>query len=98
MLGLSLVAAVVLVAAASLRLYADGPDWGLQLAAAGDGNAVVATAVRGHGVAWEQHVRAGDRVLSVDSADAQLYVGRDLGPVEQIVFADAQGMDRLARA
>src|SRR5438067_1643522 len=96
--GVSLVAAVALVAAASLRLYADGPDWGLQLASAGDGTGVVATMVRGHGVAWEQHVRPGDRVLSIDGADAQQYVGRDLGPIEQIVFADAQGVERIARA
>ena len=59
LLGVGLVAAVVLVAATSLRLYAEGPDWGLQLGQAPYG-CVVALAVRGHGVAGEQRVRPGE--------------------------------------
>src|SRR4029077_7765347 len=74
-LGVSVLLAVVLVAATSLRLYAEGSDWGLQLGQAPDGG-VVALAVRGHGVAWEQHVRPGDRVLSVDALDAHNLIGQ----------------------
>jgi signal transduction histidine kinase len=95
-LGVGVLVAVVLVAATSLRLYAEGPDWGLQLGqAAGDG--VVAVAVRGHGVAWEQHVRSGDRVLSVDALDAHNFIGQQVGRASQIVVADANGALRTVR-
>jgi len=96
MLGVSVLVAVVLVAATSLRLYAEGPDWGLQLAQAPDGG-VVALAVRGHGVAWEQHVRPGDRVLSVDALDAHNLIGQQVGHVSQIVVSDANGAPRTAQ-
>ena len=96
MLGVSVLVAVVLVAATSLRLYADGPDWGLQLAQAPDGG-VVALAVRGHGVAWEQHVRPGDRVLSVDALDPHNLIGQQVGRVSQIVVSDANGAPRTAQ-
>jgi signal transduction histidine kinase len=98
LLGVSLVLAVVAVATMSLRLYAAGPDWGLQLAVAPDGGGVVAAAVRGHGVAWEQHIRPGDAVLSIDSLDARGFAGRDVGRAQTIVVADATGLVRTASA
>jgi hypothetical protein len=89
-LGLIVLVAVVVVAAISLRLYAQGPEWGLQLGQAPDGG-VVALAVRGHAVAWEQHVRAGDRVLLVDGVDAHGFVGQDVGRASRIVVVDHNG-------
>ena len=79
-LGASVLLAILVVAAISLRLYAAGPQWGLQLGQAADGS-VIALAVRGHGVAWEQHIRAGDRILVVDSLDAHNFVGGEVGGV-----------------
>src|SRR4030088_2234975 len=90
-LGVGIVLAVVLVAATSVRLYAEGPDWGLQLSNAADGRPVVAATVRGHGVAWDQHIRPGDRILSIDGLDAHTFVGLDVGRAEQVVVADAAG-------
>jgi hypothetical protein len=95
-LGVGVLLAVTLVSAISLRLYAEGPQWGLQLGQAPDGS-VVALAVRGHGVAWEQHLRPGDRVLSVDSLDARNFVGRQIGAASQIVALDQNGAPRTAR-
>jgi len=94
---MGIVLAVAVVAATSLRLYADGPDWGLQLGNASDGRTVVAATVRGHGVAWEQHVRPGDRVLSIDGLDAHTFIGLDLGRAEQLVVADARGRLRTVQ-
>lgn len=92
-LGVGVLVAVVLVAAISLRMYTEGPDWGLQLGQTADGSAI-AVAVRGHAVAWEQHVRRGDRVLSVGMLDARAFVGQPVGPVAHIVVADANGSPR----
>ncbi len=88
---------VAVVAATSLRVYGEGPDWGLQLRQAPDGGLVAAT-VRGHGVAWEQHIRPGDRVLSIDSRDANSFVGQNVGRVSEVVVADASGVPRSIRA
>jgi hypothetical protein len=96
-LGVGMLVAVLLVAATSLRLYADGPDWGLQLGLAPDTSSVVAVAVRGHGVAWEQRVRSGDRVLSVNTLDAHNFIGQQVGRASQIVVADANGAPRTVR-
>jgi hypothetical protein len=85
-----------LVAATSLRLYAAGPVGGLQLGQAPRGD-VVAPAVRGHGIAWEQHVRPGDRVVSVDTLDAHNFIGQQVGRVSQIVVADANGAPKTIR-
>ena len=84
----------MLVGAASLRLYAEGRDWGLQLAETADGRGVVAAVVRGHGAAWEQHVRPGDRVLSIDMVDARGFVGREVGHADKIVVAGPGGLAR----
>jgi hypothetical protein len=91
--GVGVLLAVGLVAAISLRLYAEGPDWGLQLGQAPDGS-VTAVVVRGHGVAWEQHVRRGDRVLSVDALDPKAFIVQPIGRVAHIVVADANGSPR----
>ncbi|HEY3063101.1 MAG TPA: hypothetical protein VGL99_29350 [Chloroflexota bacterium] len=96
-LGVGVLVAVVLVAAASVRLYAEGPDWGLRLGQTSEGD-VVALAVRGHGVAWEQHVRSGDRIVSVETLDAHNFIGQQVGRVSQIVVADANGAQRTVRA
>jgi len=92
-----IVLAVALVAATSVRLYAEGPDWGLQLSSASDDRTVVAATVRGHGVAWDQHIRPGDRILSIDGLDARTFVGLDLGRAEQVVVADARGRLRTVQ-
>src|SRR4051794_7065106 len=92
-LGFGVLVAVVLVAAISLHLYAEGPDWGLQLGQAADGS-VTAVGVRGHGAAWEQHVRSGDRVLSVSTLDPHTFLGEPVGRVAHIVVADANGIAR----
>jgi hypothetical protein len=94
--GIVMVGVVLLAAATSLRLYAEGADWGLQLGQTPDGG-VVALAVRGHGVAWEQHVRSGDRVLSVDALDPHEFVGQQISRVSQIVVTDANGSLRTVR-
>jgi hypothetical protein len=73
-----------------------GPEWGLQLGQAPRGD-VVALAVRGHGVACEQHVRPGDRVVSVDTLDAHNFIGQQVGRVSQIVVADANGAPKTIR-
>lgn len=96
LLGLAVLVVVVFVAATSLRVYAEGPDWGLQLWRAPDGG-LIAGAVRGHGVAWEQRVRPGDRVLSIDTVDASSLVGQNVGRASQIVVADASGDPRTIR-
>jgi hypothetical protein len=93
-LGVGILVAVILVAATSLRLYAEGPEWGLLLGPAPDGG-VVALGVRGHGVAWEQHVRPGDNVLSVDARDAHSFIGQQVGRASQIVVSDAKGATRM---
>jgi hypothetical protein len=95
-LGIGVPVAVVLVAAISLRMYADGPDWGLQLGQAPDGS-VTAVAVRGHAVAWEQHVRRGDHVLTVDGLDAQTFIGKPVGQATHLVVADANGNQRTVQ-
>src|SRR5205085_7414860 len=80
----------------SLRVSAEGPDWGLQLSQGPDGG-LIAAAVRGHGVAWEQHVRPGDRVWSIGALDAQNFVGQNVGRVSQLVVSDANGAPRTIR-
>jgi len=95
-LGASVLVAILVAAAISLRLYAAGPQWGLQLGQAADGS-VIALAVRGHGVAWEQHIRTGDRILFVDSLDAHNFVGGEVGGASHIEAVDANGAPRTAR-
>ena len=86
-----------MVAATSLRLYSQGPDWGLELAQAADGG-VLALEVRGHGVAWEQHVRPGDRVVSISGVDAHAFIGQQIGSPHEIIITDARGITGAVRS
>ncbi|HEV8636743.1 MAG TPA: HAMP domain-containing sensor histidine kinase [Chloroflexota bacterium] len=89
---------VIAMALLSLRLGAEGPDWGIRLAPAPDGVGAVAAAVRGQGIGWEQGIRPGDRVLSADGEDASRFVGEGLGPARRLIVADAGGRERVAAA
>ena len=88
---------VVLLAIASLRLAADGPDWGIRLTAAPNGVGAIVAAVRGHAVGWQQGIRSGDHVLLVDDRDAGALVEHGLGAARRLVVATAPGRARVAR-
>src|SRR5882672_10609446 len=94
-IGLGLGLWVILITFATLRARADGPVWGLQLAASPQGEAVVA-AVDPLGSVWSRGVRTGDAVLTIDGQDARDFIGQDLSPtVREVVFRSPSGVVRV---
>src|SRR5919204_2691071 len=80
LVGLGVFVWLIVLAVASLRQEAAGPDWGVRLAPAPDGAGAVVSAVRAQGVGWQVGLRPGDPVRLVDDLDARAFVGRRLGP------------------
>jgi signal transduction histidine kinase len=78
---------IVAITIASLRLAAEDPDWGIELAPAPGGGGAVAAAVRGHAVGWRQGIRPGDRIVLVEDRDAGAFVGRALGGAHRLAVA-----------
>src|SRR5712691_5345726 len=94
LVGLGLGLWVILVSIATLRAQAAGPIWGIQLAAASEGEAVVG-AIDPLGSVWARGVRTGDAVLTIDGQDARAFIGQDLSPaVGEVVVRSQSGAVR----
>jgi diguanylate cyclase (GGDEF)-like protein len=94
-IGLGLGLWVILITFATLRARADGPVWGLQLAASPQGDPIVVV-IDPLGSVWSRGVRTGDAVLTIDGLDARDFVGPDLSPaVREVVFRDPSGVVRV---
>src|SRR5437588_9351218 len=91
-IGVGLGLWVILITFATLRARADGPVWGLQLAASAQGEAVVGAIDPLGGSLWSRGVRTGDAVLTIDGQDARDFIGQDLSPtVREVVFRAPSG-------